>query len=130
METPKFSVIVSDGSIQVRNYEEMVSAEIKTNGDRYSGLRAGFIPLARYIGAKERSGEKISMTAPVMQQVDKKNKVWKISFFMPSKYSLDQLPPTIQNEILLYLNRIFINYLSIIINFYLFKSEKFTLFTK
>jgi len=101
LETPKFSVIVSDGSIQIRNYEEMVSAEIKTNGDRYSGLRAGFIPLARYIGAKERSGEKISMTAPVMQQVDKKNKVWKISFFMPSKYSLDQLPPTIQNEILL-----------------------------
>ena len=101
LEKPKFFVLVSDGHIEVRNYEEMISAEIMTKGDRYGGLRAGFTPLARYIGAKKREGEKISMTAPVMQQMDQKNKFWKISFFIPSKYSLDQLPPAIQNEILL-----------------------------
>ena len=101
LEKPKFLVLVSDDHIQVRNYEEMISAEIITEGDRYGGLRAGFNPLASYIGAKKRDGEKISMTAPVMQQMDQKNKFWKISFFMPSKYSLDQLPSAMQNEILL-----------------------------
>ena len=101
LEKPKFLLLLADGPIQVRNYNEMVSAEIITKGDRYGGLRAGFIPLASYIGAKQRDGEKISMTAPVMQQMDQKNKFWKISFFMPSKFSLEQLPPAIQNDILL-----------------------------
>ena len=53
--------------------------------------RQGFIPLARYIGAKERDGPKISMTAPVMQQKKGYNN-WEISFFMPSKFKESQLP--------------------------------------
>ena len=70
LEKPKFSIAFSSGSIHVRNYSPMVAAQINTNGERYDGLRAGFIPLARYIGAKDREGAKISMTAPVMQQMD------------------------------------------------------------
>jgi hypothetical protein len=46
----------------------------------------------RYIGAKERNSEKISMTAPVIQSVNEENEKWTISFAMPSKYSLDNLP--------------------------------------
>ena len=52
-------------------------AKIITNGERYDGLRKGFIPLARFISAKEREGEKISMTAQVMQQKTGNNK-WEI----------------------------------------------------
>jgi len=99
LEKPKFSVILSSGSIQVRNYEAMISAQIKTKGERYDGLRAGFIPLARYIGAKDREGAKISMTAPVLQQMNPKENSWAISFFIPSKYKLNQLPASNNDNI-------------------------------
>ena len=75
----------------------MTIAKITTVGERYEGLRKGFIPLARYIGAKDREGPKISMTAPVMQQ--KINDNWEISFYMPSKFDTDQLPISENNQI-------------------------------
>jgi len=53
-------------------------------------VRAGFGPLARYIFAKERPGEKIAMTAPVTQKADGPS--WTIQFIMPSAYNLDRLP--------------------------------------
>ena len=99
LEKPKFSIAFSSGSIQVRNYSPMVAAQINTIGERYDGLRAGFIPLARYIGAKDRDGTKISMTAPVMQQMDTQKRIWTVSFFMPSKYSIDQLPAASDSRI-------------------------------
>ncbi len=99
LEKPKFSVIISNGPIQVRNYDAMISAQISTKGERYDGLRAGFIPLTRYIGAKDRDGTKISVTASVMQQMDVQRKSWAISFFMPSKYTLNQLPAVKNNNI-------------------------------
>ena len=91
LETPKFTILEKNKYLQIRKYDEMNIAKIITNGERYDGLRKGFIPLARYIGAKEREGEKISMTAPVMQQKKGDNN-WEISFFMPSKFNINQLP--------------------------------------
>ena len=99
LENPKFAVVISNGPIQVRNYEGMISAQVSTQGERYDGLRSGFIPLARYIGAKDREGGKISMTAPVMQQMSAQKNSWEISFFMPSKYGLDQLPVATNKDI-------------------------------
>ena len=91
LETPKFTILEKNKYLQIRKYDEMTLAKIITNGERYDGLRKGFIPLARYIGAKERDGPKISMTAPVMQQKKGYNN-WEISFFMPSKFKESQLP--------------------------------------
>ncbi len=91
LETPKFIILENNKYLQIRKYDEMTIAKIITNGERYDGLRNGFIPLARYIGAKERDGPKISMTAPVMQQKRGENK-WEISFFIPSKFDVNQLP--------------------------------------
>ena len=102
LENPKFAVLLSNGPIQIRNYEGMISALVNTQGERYEGLRSGFIPLARYIGAKDREGGKISMTAPVMQQMNAQTNSWEISFLMPSKYSLDQLPVATNKDINLY----------------------------
>ena len=87
----KFTILEKNNHFQIRKYDEMTLAKIITNGERYDGLRKGFIPLARYIGAKDREGPKISMTAPVMQQKKGYNN-WEISFYMPSKFDTDQLP--------------------------------------
>ena len=64
LEQPAYSVLKKEGSIEVRAYEQMLLQSVAVSGDQYDALRNGFRPLVRYIGAKERDGEKISMTAP------------------------------------------------------------------
>ena len=98
LENPKYTILEKNNHFQIRKYDEMTIAKITTVGERYEGLRKGFIPLARYIGAKDREGPKISMTAPVMQQKII-NDNWEISFYMPSKFNTDQLPISENNQI-------------------------------
>ena len=98
LENPKYTILEKNNHFQIRKYDEMTIAKIITVGERYEGLRKGFIPLARYIGAKDREGPKISMTAPVMQQKII-NDDWEISFYMPSKFDRNQLPISENNQI-------------------------------
>jgi hypothetical protein len=92
LEQPAYSVLKKEGSIEVRAYQQMLLQSVAVSGDQYDALRNGFRPLVRYIGAKERDGEKISMTAPVMQILDDTKQEWIVSFSMPSKYKADSLP--------------------------------------
>ncbi len=64
VETPVYRVVAQEGDFEVRDYPPLVVAEVRRQGPR----QAGFGPLARYIFAEERGGERISMTAPVTQQ--------------------------------------------------------------
>ncbi|MBK8639848.1 MAG: heme-binding protein [Chromatiaceae bacterium] len=68
VETPAYRVVTQEGDFEVRDYPPLVVAEVRRQGPRQEALRAGFGPLARYIFAEERGGERISMTAPVTQQ--------------------------------------------------------------
>jgi hypothetical protein len=99
LEQPAYSVLKKEGSIEVRAYEQMLLQSVAVSGDQYDALRNGFRPLVRYIGAKERDGEKISMTAPVMQILDDTKQEWIVSFSMPSKYNEDSLPNSNNNMV-------------------------------
>ncbi len=68
VETPAYRVVTQEGDFEIRDYPPLVVAEVRRQGPRQEALRAGFGPLARYIFAEERGGERISMTAPVTQQ--------------------------------------------------------------
>ena len=92
LEQPAYSVLKKEGSIEVRAYQQMLLQSVAVSGNQYDALRNGFRPLVRYIGAKQRDGEKISMTAPVMQILDDTKQEWIVSFSMPSKYKADSLP--------------------------------------
>jgi len=92
LEQPKYTVVKKENNLEIRRYAKILTSSVKVEGDQYNALRKGFQPLVRYIGAKERNSEKISMTAPVIQSVNDENGNWTISFAMPSKYSLDNLP--------------------------------------
>ena len=92
LETPAYKVVEKDRNIEVRYYESMLLQSVKVAGNQYKSLRQGFRPLVNYIGAKGREGEKISMTAPVMQSLGNTNNEWIVSFSMPSKYSKKTLP--------------------------------------
>ena len=99
LETPAYRVTEKDGDIEVRYYESMLLQSVKVSGDQYKALRLGFRPLVNYIGAKARGGEKISMTAPVMQSLGGTDDEWIVSFSMPSKYSKKTLPKPNNNQV-------------------------------
>lgn len=99
LEQPSYEVIKKDGKIEIRSYKAILLQSVKVSGEQYEALRQGFRPLVRYIGAKERSGEKISMTAPVMQAISEDDGGWVVSFSMPSKYSKNNLPNPNNDEV-------------------------------
>jgi SOUL heme-binding protein len=97
VEQPKYVTVEKDGAVEIRKYPTLVVAEVTRRGTRNDAVRAGFGPLAGYIFAKNRSGEKVSMTAPVTQTLA--NGSWTIRFIMPSKYSLETLPKAAGDDV-------------------------------
>ncbi len=108
VETPKYTVVSTDGPIEVRDYPRLVAAEIEGQGGRGEAVSRSFMPLAGYIFAKERTGPKIAMTAPVTQQrkLDEALMVppsekgpWRVRFIMPAAYERSALPEPARADI-------------------------------
>ena len=108
-EEPKFSLLEKDQSFELRLYEPKIIAEVEVDGDMSAASRKGFRQIADFIfgnntaqsGKSEKismtapvaikpASEKIAMTAPVGAQQSEKG--WKVSFVMPSQYTLETLP--------------------------------------
>ena len=93
-EEPKFSLLEKDQSFELRLYEPKIIAEVEVDGDMSAASRKGFRQIADFIfgnnTAQSGKSEKISMTAPVGVQQSEKN--WRVSFVMPSQYTLETLP--------------------------------------
>lgn len=117
VEQPKYSLVRQDGAIEIRDYPALVVAEVTRTGDRNAAVRQGFGPLAGYIFAKDRAGENIAMTAPVMQNREKiamtapvtqtlqpatteaDGNTWLIRFVMPAQYTLETLPKAAGDDV-------------------------------
>ena len=99
LEQPKYKVVRKENDIEIRKYDKILTSSVKVYGDQYTSLRKGFQPLVRYIGAKERDSEKISMTAPVIQATYDDSENWTVSFAMPSKYNINNLPKPTNDDI-------------------------------
>lgn len=114
-EEPQFKVLEKLGkNIEIREYKPRIAAEVTVNKEWDDALNTGFRILAGYIFGKNRSNQKVAMTAPVTAQEDSDEKSikiamtapvtaarteepdnaesWRIRFYMPSKYSLATLP--------------------------------------
>lgn len=92
VEQPAYTLIVQDGPFELRRYPALVVARVDRAGSRGRAVQRSFRPLANYIFAKERSGEKIAMTAPVLQEPTDQG--WTVSFIMPAGRTLYDLPET------------------------------------
>ena len=111
VEKPDYKVIQSEQNIEIRQYEPMIIAEVEVDGKREDAIRDGFRLLADYIFGNNTVQQVISMTAPVQQKENQKiamtapvqqqsmGKSWRMSFVMPSKYSMDSLPVPNNNRI-------------------------------
>ncbi|MDG5489475.1 heme-binding protein [Sphingomonas sp. BGYR3] len=89
-EQPEYQTITADGAFSIRAYPPLVVAETRQYGMREPSLRRGFGMLADYIFAKERPGEKIAMTAPVLSDTDQG--AWRTRFVLPARYSAEAAP--------------------------------------
>ncbi len=115
VEQPEYRLVTQDGDVEIRDYPQLVVAEVVREGDRQRGLSAGFGPLASYIFAKQRTGEGIAMTAPVQQQAlgaDARiamtapvtqsalgDTSWAVQFIMPSSYAIQDLPAPASDDV-------------------------------
>ena len=111
VEKPDYKIIQSEQNIEIRQYDPMIIAEVDVDGKREDAIRDGFRLLADYIFGNNMVEKVISMTAPVQQKENKKiamtapvqqqlnGKLWRISFVMPSKYSMDSLPVPNNNRV-------------------------------
>lgn len=119
VKTPKYAVTLSSGNIQIRQYPPMLLASVTVSGERQTAITNGFRLIADYIFGNnklpnqqseniamtapvlQQSSHKIAMTAPVMQQLAQNNE-WQVSFVMPSKYSLQNIPKPNNSEVRLH----------------------------
>ena len=104
VETPDYTVERTDGAVELRSYPPLVLASVRREGDRSRAVGGAFRPLADYIFAKSRGGDKIAMTAPVVQEPEKiamtapvvqepgADDAWTVSFIMPTGRTLADLP--------------------------------------
>ena len=91
IEEPKYTTVFSDDLIEIRLYDDFNTASVLVRSNKEDAGNYGFRPLADYIFGNNRSSTKMSMTAPVMEETVAPD-IHKVSFVMPNKFSLKQLP--------------------------------------
>jgi hypothetical protein len=105
IEKLAYRTIERDGQFEMRLIEPHVVAETFVEGDFERVGNEGFRRLVSYIGGANRSQARISMTAPVVQEPasekismtapvaqEKVGDRYRITFLMPSNYTLETLP--------------------------------------
>ena len=90
IEMPAYSVIKKYGSMEIRQYPNMIVAQTmlmqSTQEQKMSG---GFRAIAGYIFGGNESNQKIAMTAPVVMKMGDTASMY---FMMPKQYNSTQLP--------------------------------------
>lgn len=102
LETPDHTVVEADGAFEIRDYRGFLVAEVARPGDRETAVRSGFRALAGYIFAREREGERIAMTAPVIQAAPSEATdpgLWRVAFVMPSGRTAADLPAPARDDL-------------------------------
>ena len=99
IESPKYTVKVTDKKIELRKYLPYITSNVDLTSETHASAGSkGFSYLAGYIFGDNDKNKKIAMTVPVMT-TKTKNNTFRISFVIPSKYSLKSLPNPNQKEI-------------------------------
>jgi hypothetical protein len=105
VEEPAFKTVLIDGAFEVRDYPDLIVAEVAVTGDQKEAANKGFRLLADYIFGGNKRRQSIAMTAPVAQepvsqrvamtapvtQIQKAG-TWTVRFTMPRAYRMEALP--------------------------------------
>lgn len=106
-ENPRYEVLMKDGNKEIRSYSSYIVAKTQVQGEFKEVQGEAFRILAGYIFGANDKKQKISMTAPVKQEPSPESEKiamtapvtqaptdggWVMSFMMPSKYKMEDLP--------------------------------------
>lgn len=85
---PKYDVLKSEGQFELREYQAFSIIEAKDSSlESYRGFRLAF----NFIQGENQNNQKISITAPVLNQVGKDG-IQTTSFVMPPEMAHDDVP--------------------------------------
>jgi hypothetical protein len=90
-ELPPYTIEMTDGDFQLRDYGAHLVAEVRVSGSRDGAINTGFRTLAGYIFGGNATGEKIAMTVPVAQTPVADGE-WTVRFMMPAAFRPETLP--------------------------------------
>ena len=112
VEKAKYEVVESERDFELRQYSPQIVAETIIEGEFDEVGNEGFRILVAYIKGNNRKSQSISMTAPVSQEAlsekipmtapvtqEKKGGKWRITFLMPSTYTLETLPEPLDERV-------------------------------
>ena len=97
LEEPEYELLSEYEGFEIRRYSESVQARLLTPSSGWSGSSGGFRRIAGYIFGGNETNQRIAMTAPV--QIWDTNSGSMMSFTMPSKYSIKDLPSPIDKGV-------------------------------
>lgn len=114
VEEPQYRVLEQSGNFELRQYQPYIEAETLVEGEFNEVGNEGFRRLVAYIKGKNRKKQAIPMTAPVTQEAasekipmtapvgqEKAAGKWRITFVMPSSYTMSTLPEPLDPRITL-----------------------------
>lgn len=90
-EQQKYRLVNRLDDLEIREYEACVLMQVSVYGDFMRAGNIGFGPLVRFISGNNESGQKIAMTAPVIQQPTAQSEHL-ISFVLPAGMNPDNVP--------------------------------------
>jgi hypothetical protein len=110
LETPSYTVIEKKAEYEIREYDSYIIAETTVSGNSSTG--EAFRELGGYIFGGNTNNQSIAMTAPVVTEqtstviamtapvaTETKDNMMTMSFMMPSKFNLDNLPNPNSNNV-------------------------------
>jgi effector-binding domain-containing protein len=105
IEEPKYTVVKTDGKIEIREYQSYIVAEVFIPGSEMNeASNAGFRKLFKYISGNNKSSTDIAMTAPVTTTRSEKIEMtapvttqqtadgYTIAFVLPEEFTLATAP--------------------------------------
>ena len=103
-ERPIYNVVVKEDGLEIRDYAPAIVVETQVLASRRDAAGEAFRGLFKYISGNNTSGLEIPMTAPVAQTPagkgpDGVSSKWAIRFFLPSNYSVENIPQPLQQGI-------------------------------
>ena len=97
IETPKYKVLKKYPRFELRQYESMMLATTNLGIASYDEKASeGFRTIASYIFGKNKSNEKIAMTAPVIYHADS---ISTLSFVVPRSKTEESMPVPIDSNL-------------------------------
>jgi hypothetical protein len=114
IEEPDYDILESAEDFELRRYDSYIVAETVVEEAFDDAGNEGFRRLFAYISGENRKKTSISMTAPVSQEKDYEQismtapvnqqsmaGKWRVTFMMPSGYTLETLPEPIDERVTL-----------------------------